>query len=114
MALGGVYEKANPNVHRARNILEYSRRSCGYSTYCTSILKARIIRFWKVDPSLKRISLIEDDILSNPRQIQAKVINQLGYTVYTLYYKLLETSSDVLCTHSTANLLPLGETASPP
>ena len=31
---------------------------------------------------LKRVSLIEDDILSNPRQIQVyKLINQLGYIV---------------------------------
>ena len=88
--------------------------------------------FWN-DPEhcLKRISLIEDedDILSNPRQIQvylpwlwAKLINQLGYTVYTLYNvqcthctnQLLETSSAVLCTHSTAKLLSHVEAASPP
>ena len=44
------------------------------------------------DHCLKRIRLIEDDILYNPRQIQvylpwleAKLINQLGSTVYTLY-----------------------------
>ena len=28
MALGGVNEKANKNVHRVRNILEYSRIRC--------------------------------------------------------------------------------------
>ena len=47
MALGGDFEKANHTVHSARNILEYSRRSCWYSTYCTSILKACPRRFWK-------------------------------------------------------------------
>ena len=46
----GLFEKANQTVHRARNILEYSRRSWWYSTYCTSILEEWPRRFWKVDP----------------------------------------------------------------
>ena len=52
----------------------------------------------------------------------AKLINQLGYTVYTLYNvqcthctnQLLETSSAVLCTHSTAKLLSHVEASYPP
>ena len=83
--------------------------------------------FWNVPEHwLKRISLIEDTILSNPRQKQvfalawARLINQLGNTVYTLYNvqythctnELKETSSAVLYTHSTAKLLSQTENRS--
>jgi hypothetical protein len=66
--------------------------------------------FWN-DPEhcFKRIILIkdEDDILSNPKQIQvylpwAKLINHLGYTAYTLYYvHSVHTVQITQCTHCT-------------
>ena len=92
--------------------------------------------FWN-DPEhyLERIILIEDedDILSIPRQIQVYCIC-LGLsqankpvslysvhtvqckhcTMYTMYNQQLETSSAILCTHSTAKLLSHVEAASPP
>ena len=88
--------------------------------------------FWN-DPEhcLESIILIkdEDDILSIPRQIQVYCIclgwsqankpvrlysvHTVQCTMYTLY-KLLETSSAVLCTHSTDKLLSHVEASYPP
>jgi hypothetical protein len=59
--------------------------------------------------------------MSNPRQIKVylpwllKLINQLCYTVYTVYKQTAGNQfSCIVYTHSTAKLLPLVETASPP
>ena len=61
MVLGSVFEKANQNVHRARNIQNIPEEVAD---------TVRTVHLY-LNPGLEGSgSLIKDDILYNPRQIQ--------------------------------------------